>query len=63
MNITDDEMADTLGRTKLQIEDLKKLNEAQYNVLKTGILCKKLNLNEKDLQKIYDDKLATCNNS
>ncbi|HIP02135.1 MAG TPA: hypothetical protein EYH01_09875 [Campylobacterales bacterium] len=59
MNITDQDMADVLNRTLEEIKELKKSNEAEYKVLKTGILCQKLNLNVDDLEKMYNMKIAT----
>ncbi len=59
MKVTDQEMADILNRTLAEIEALKKSNEAEYKVLRIGILCKKLNLSVDDLEKMYDLKVAT----
>ncbi len=59
MKVTDQEMAEVLNRTLEEIEALKKSNEAEYKVLKIGILCKKLNLSVDDLEKMYDLKVAT----
>lgn len=59
MQVTDKEMAEVLGKTVVEIEALKKSNEDEYKVLKTGVLCKKLNLNSADLQKMFDMKVDT----
>ncbi len=54
MDITDEEMAKALKKTLSQIESLKQINEKEYKVLKTGVLCKKLNLDENDLERIHN---------
>ncbi len=59
MNVTNQDMADVLGRTLDEINELKKSNEAEYKVLKIGILCKKLNLNVEDLERMHDLKVST----
>ena len=57
--ITDEYMADILNKTLEDIAELKKANEAEYKVLKTGILCQKLNLTVDDLERMYDMKVST----
>ncbi len=59
MNVTDEEMAKALDKTISQIEELKTINQTMYQFLKTGVLCKKLDLSEKDLEKIYDKKVVS----
>jgi len=59
MQVTDQEMSEILNRTLEEIKALKKSNEAEYKVLKIGILCKKLNLCVEDLEKMYDLKIST----
>ncbi len=54
MDITDEEMAKALKKSLSQIESLKRMNEKEYKVLKTGVLCKKLNLDENDLERIHN---------
>ncbi len=58
MSVTDNDMATVLGKTPAQIENIKKSNEAEYRVLKIGVLCKMLNLGYDDLQKIHDKKVV-----
>lgn len=60
MNVTDEEMAKVLSKTVEEIKDIKKNNEAEYKVLRAGVLCKKLNLNVDDLLKIYDKKVGAA---
>jgi hypothetical protein len=58
VEVTDQDMADMLRRTLEEIQELKNSNESEYHVLKTGILCVKLNLNEDDLEKMYKLKVS-----
>ncbi len=60
MNVTDQDMAEALSRTVSEIREIKKLDESKYLILKTGVLCKKLGLNEDDLQKIHDMKIVSA---
>ena len=59
MTVTDQDMADILNRTLDEIDELKKSNEAEYKVLKIGILCRKLNLSVEDLERMHDLKVST----
>lgn len=59
MNVTDQEMAYALNRTLSEIEELKKSSEAEYKVLKTGVLCQKLNLSVNDLEKMSEMKVTS----
>ncbi len=59
MVVTDQDMADALNKTLEEIEELKTTREAEYKVLKTGVFCKKLNLNVEDLEKMYHMKVST----
>ena len=59
MNVTDEELAKALNKTISQIQELKTTNQTMYQFLKTGVLCKKLDLNEKDLEQIYDKKVVS----
>jgi len=54
MDVTDEEMAKALRKTLSEIESLKQMNEKEYKILKTGVLCKKLNLDENDLERIHN---------
>lgn len=54
MDITDQEMAKALSRTLDQIKSLKQENKKEYEVLKTGVLCRKLSLDEDDLQRLHN---------
>lgn len=58
VEVTDQDMADMLRRTLEEIQELKNSNKSEYQVLKTGILCIKLNLNEDDLEKMYNLKVS-----
>ncbi len=57
MNITDEELAKIVGKTLSQIESIKKNNKKEYNILKSGALCKKFELNEEDIKKRYTQKI------
>ncbi len=59
MNVTDKDMAEILKKTVKEVEELKKTNEAEYRVLRLGILCKKLNLSIDDLERLHAMKIAT----
>ena len=58
MDITDKEIAEIVKKPLQEIEQLKSDNEAEYKMLKVGAMCKKLNLDSDDLQKMYDKKVA-----
>ncbi len=57
MNVTDEEMAKTLDKTKLEIQKLKDRDITLYKLLKVGVLCRKLDLDVEDLHKIYEKKV------
>jgi arsenate reductase-like glutaredoxin family protein len=58
MDITDKEIAKIVKKSLQELEKLKNENEAEYKMLKVGAMCKKLDLDSSDLQKIYDKKVA-----
>ena len=58
VEVTDQDMADILCRTLEEIQELKNSHKSEYQVLKTGILCVKLNLTEDDLEKMYNLKVS-----
>lgn len=49
MQITDIEIAAILHKTLSEIEALKRSNESEYNLLRMGVYCQKLNLTIEDL--------------
>lgn len=53
MKITDEEIADALNKTLEEVQNIKQDNPAVYEVLMYGVLCRKLSLNEEDLQKYH----------
>ena len=50
MNITYKDIAEYISRSEPNIKYMKKHNPNQLELLKLGLLCKKLNLSELDLQ-------------
>ena len=58
IKVTDEDMAEMLSKTLKEIQELKEQNNREYDVLKRGVLCKKLGLDEDDLIQIYDKKVA-----
>jgi hypothetical protein len=58
IKVTDEDMAEMLKKTLKEIKELKETNNREYDVLKRGVLCKKLGLDEDDLIQIYDKKVA-----
>lgn len=49
MNISDKEIAQAINKTPSAISYLKKNNLKEYQILKLGVLSKKLNLDNDDL--------------
>ena len=52
MQITYNEIAEYIGRTEANIKYMKKNNPQQLELLKIGGLCKKYNINLKDIEAI-----------
>ena len=55
MQITDQDIATALNKKPEEIQELKKINPALYEVLIYGILCQKLSLTQADLEKFYQE--------
>jgi DNA-binding Xre family transcriptional regulator len=49
MKISNKEIALTIHKTPSAISYLKKNNNEEFNIVKLGVLCKKLNLTPEDL--------------
>lgn len=56
MNITYKDIADFISRSEANIKYMKKNNPAQLELLKLGLLCKRLQLSEQDLQNFHKIK-------
>jgi DNA-binding Xre family transcriptional regulator len=55
-NISGKEMANAIGKTPAAISYLKKKHVDEYSLLKIGVLCKKLNLDDEDLMAMFSLK-------
>ncbi len=53
MQVTDQEIAQALDKRREEIQELKKMNPALYEVLQYGVLCQKLSLSPEDLEKFH----------
>lgn len=53
MKISNKEIATLIKKTPSAISYLKKNNEQEYEILKLGVLCIKLELNSKDLEAMH----------
>jgi hypothetical protein len=56
MKITNREIASIINKTPSAISYLKKNNSEEFSILKLGVLCHKLNLDDEDLFAIYSLK-------
>jgi predicted transcriptional regulator len=56
MQITYNEIAEAIGRTEANIKYMKKHNPEQLELIKTGALCKKYKIENKDLEAIIQLK-------
>lgn len=62
MKITYKEIAEYTNKSEQGIKQMKKNNPQQLELLKTGGLCKKYNIELKDLEKIKEEKEKKENN-
>ncbi|RUM67623.1 MAG: hypothetical protein DSZ05_02275 [Sulfurospirillum sp.] len=53
MKVSNKEIAAHINKTPSAISYLKKNNYDEYQILKLGVLCKKLNLDNEDLLAMY----------
>ncbi len=53
MKISNKEIATLIKKTPSAVSYLKKSNKQEYEILKLGVLCIKLELNSKDLEAMY----------
>lgn len=53
MKITNKEIAKTINKTPSAISYLKKNNSEEFSILKLGVLCHKLDLDDADLMAIH----------
>jgi predicted transcriptional regulator len=56
MKVTYEEIADLIGRTEANIKYMKKNNPNQLELLTTGAICKKYNIELKDLKALIQMK-------
>jgi DNA-binding Xre family transcriptional regulator len=56
MNVSSKEIAYAIGKTPSAVSYLKKRNQDEFNLLKIGVLCTKLNLDIEDLMAMYSLK-------
>ncbi len=56
MKVTNKEIAEAINKTPSAISYLKKNNPNEFVILRLGVLCQKLNLDEDDLKAMYSLK-------
>ena len=56
MKVTNKEIAGAINKTPSAISYLKKNNPNEFVILRLGVLCQKLNLDEDDLKAMYSLK-------
>lgn len=56
MQVIYKEIAEYIGRTEANIKYMKKQNPKQLQVLTIGAICRKYNIDIKDLKALYDMK-------
>lgn len=56
MNITYKEIADYTNKVESTMKQMKKNNPEQLELLRIGAICKKYNIDIKDLKALYDMK-------
>ncbi len=61
--ISNKEIALAIGKTPSAISYLKRRNEAEYHLLKMGLLCEKLGIGEEDLHMLRHIKNMQNNQS
>jgi len=56
MKVSNKEIAAAINKTPSAISYLKKTNMAEFHILKLGVLCQKLNLDNEDLMAMFSLK-------
>ncbi len=56
MKVSNKEIAAAINKTPSAISYLKKTNYNEFQILKLGVLCQKLNLDSEDLMAMYSLK-------
>jgi len=56
MKVSNKEIAAAINKTPSAISYLKKTNMGEFQILKLGVLCQKLNLDNEDLMAMYSLK-------
>ncbi len=56
MKVSNKEIAAAINKTPSAISYLKKTNIGEYHILKLGVLCQKLNLDNEDLMAMFSLK-------
>ncbi len=56
-HVSDEEIAEAIHKSVEEVERIKTTNPQEYEVMKYGVLCVKLSLDEEDLERL-SEKIA-----